>query len=140
MENEIKEENPQIKEENINKEDNKKDDSKKEEKQNNNKNVDLLKSKTIEKLPDYPKIKKDNQPKNNNNNNNNNDLLEKEKNEDYDSDNSALSNSDISDNESDSIKTRTESNKKMDLKTFYNQSRQYFIMNVGGTPIYSRYV
>ena len=139
MENEIKEENPQIKEENINKEDNKKDDSKKEEKQKKKKNVDLLKSKTIEKLPDYPKIKKDNQPKNNNNNNNNNDLLEKEKNEDYDSDNSALSNSDISDNESDSIKTRTESNKKMDLKTFYNQSRQYFIMNVGGTPIYSRY-
>ena len=56
-----------------------------------------------------------------------------------DSNNSALSNSDLSDNEVETIKTRTASNKKMDLKTFYKQNRQYFIMNSGGTPIYSRY-
>ena len=59
--------------------------------------------------------------------------------EERDSNNSALSNSDLSDNEVETIKTRTASNKKMDLKTFYKQNRQYFIMNSGGTPIYSRY-
>jgi hypothetical protein len=36
-----------------------------------------------------------------------------------DSNNSALSNSDLSDNEVETIKARTASNKKMDLKTFY---------------------
>ena len=70
---------------------------------------------------------------------NNNKPLEQQILEEYDSDNSALSNSDISDNETDSIKTRTSTNKKMDIKTFYKQNRQYFIMNSGGTPIYSRY-
>ena len=123
MNNEKKEENPNSKEE-----DDKKDDSSKQEKQNNNKNKELLKSKTINIQ------KKENQEKNMNNNN-----IEKEKSEEYDSDNSALSNSDISDNETDSIEQRTLTYKKMDLETFYNQSRQYFIMNSGGTPIYSRY-
>ena len=123
MNNEKKEENPNSKEE-----DDKKDDSSKQEKQNNNKNKELLKSKTINTQ------KKDNQDKNMNNN-----IIEKEKSEEYDSDNSALSNSDISDNETDSIEQRTLTNTKMDLETFYNQSRQYFIMNSGGTPIYSRY-
>ena len=123
MNNEIKEENPNVKEE-----DDKKDDSSKQEKQNNNKNKELLKSKTINTQ------KKENQGKNMNN-----DIIEKEKSEEYDSDNSALSNSDISDNETDSIEQRTLTYKKMDLETFYNQSRQYFIMNSGGTPIYSRY-
>ena len=123
MNNEIKEENPNAKEE-----DDKKDDSSKQEKQNNNKNKELLKSKTINTQ------KKENQGKNMNN-----DIIEKEKSEEYDSDNSALSNSDISDNETDSIEQRTLTNTKMDLETFYNQSRQYFIMNSGGTPIYSRY-
>ena len=123
MNNEIKEENPNEKEE-----DDKKDDSSKQEKQNNNKNKELLKSKTINIQ------KKENEEKNMNNN-----IIEKEKSEDNDSDNSALSNSDISDNETDSIEQRTLTNTKMDLETFYNQSRQYFIMNSGGTPIYSRY-
>ena len=123
MNNEKKEENPNSKEE-----DDKKDDSSKQEKQNNNKNKELLKSKTINTQ------KKENQGKNMNN-----DIIEKEKSEEYDSDNSALSNSDISDNETDSIEQRTLTYKKMDLETFYNQSRQYFIMNSGGTPIYSRY-
>ena len=59
--------------------------------------------------------------------------------EEYDSDNSALSNSDVSENDIDSITTRTSFNKNMDLETFYRQSRQYFIMTEGGTPIYSRY-
>ena len=59
--------------------------------------------------------------------------------EEYDSDNSALSNSDISENDIDSITTRTSYNKNMDLETFYKQNRQYFIMTEGGTPIYSRY-
>ena len=123
MNNEIKEENPNAKEE-----DDKKDDSSKQENQNNNKNKELLKSKTINIQ------KKENQEKNMNNNN-----IEKEKSEEYDSDNSVLSNSDISDNETDSIEQRALTYKKMDLETFYNQSRQYFIMNSGGTPIYSRY-
>ena len=123
MNNEIKEENPNEKEE-----DDKKDDSSKQENQNNNKNKELLKSKTINIQ------KKENEEKNMNNN-----IIEKEKYEEYDSDNSALSNSDISDNETDSIEQRTLTNTKMDLETFYNQSRQYFIMNSGGTPIYSRY-
>ena len=59
--------------------------------------------------------------------------------EEYDSDNSALSNSDISENDIDSITARTSYNKNMDLETFYKQNRQYFIMTEGGTPIYSRY-
>ena len=84
------------------------------------------------------KENKTNPEKKQNNNDNKDNPLEKEINE-YDLDNSALSNSDISDNEMDSIKTRTSSNKKMDLTNFYKQSRQYFIMNSGGAPIYSRY-
>ena len=71
--------------------------------------------------------------------NNDNKPLEKEINEKYNLDNSALSDTDISDNETDTIKTRTAANKKMDLNTFYKQGRQFFIMNSGGTPIYSRY-
>ena len=59
--------------------------------------------------------------------------------EECDSDNSALSNSDISENDIDSITKRTSTFKNMDLETFYKQSRQYFIMTEGGTPIYSRY-
>ena len=66
-------------------------------------------------------------------------FISKDLTEGRDSINSALSNSDLSDNEVETIKTRTASNKKMDLKTFYKQNRQYFIMNSGGTPIYSRY-
>ena len=66
-------------------------------------------------------------------------FISKDLTEGRDSNNSALSNSDLSDNEVETIKTRTASNKKMDLKTFYKQNRQYFIMNSGGTPIYSRY-
>ena len=66
-------------------------------------------------------------------------FINKDLTEGRDSNNSALSNSDLSDNEVETIKTRTASNKKMDLKTFYKQNRQYFIMNSGGTPIYSRY-
>ena len=65
--------------------------------------------------------------------------ISKDLTEGRDSINSALSNSDLSVNEVETIKTRTASNKKMDLKTFYKQNRQYFIMNSGGTPIYSRY-
>ena len=71
--------------------------------------------------------------------NNDNKPLEKEINEKYNLDNSALSDTDISDNETETIKTRTAANKKMDLNTFYKQGRQFFIMNSGGTPIYSRY-
>ena len=83
-------------------------------------------------------------------NNNDNQIQEKSKDsyknnpqenieEEYDSDNSALSNSDVSENDIDSIVTRTTKNKSMDLDIFYRQSRQYFIMTEGGTPIYSRY-
>ena len=71
--------------------------------------------------------------------NNDNKPLEKEINEKYNLDNSALSDTDISDNETETIKTSTAANKKMDLNTFYKQGRQFFIMNSGGTPIYSRY-
>ena len=66
-------------------------------------------------------------------------LSESQTEKDYDSDNSALSNSDKSENDIDSITTRTSYNKNMDLETFYKQTRQYFIMTEGGTPIYSRY-
>ena len=59
--------------------------------------------------------------------------------EECDSDNSALSNSDISENDIDSITKRTNNNKNVDLETFYKQSRQYFIMTEGGTPIFARY-
>ena len=68
-----------------------------------------------------------------------NKLLQQTLYEEYDSDNSALSNSDISENDIDTITTRTSFNKNMDLDTFYKQCRQYFIMTEGGTPIYSRY-
>ena len=116
----------------------------------------------VEKKENQNKIN-DNQNdiKNDNNNNNNNDIndnkiqdnlqiktnIKSESNEltqqtlyeECDSDNSALSNSEISENDIDSITTRTSSNKDMDLDTFYKQSRQFFIMTEGGTPIYSRY-
>ena len=69
----------------------------------------------------------------------NKNIPQKNLDENYDSDNSALSNSDISENDIDSIVTRTTKNKSMDLDIFYRQSRQYFIMTEGGTPIYSRY-
>ena len=74
-----------------------------------------------------------------NKNQQNENAQNKEEQEEYDSDNSALSNSDLSDNEMSSLKTRTISNKKMDINEFYKQKRQYLIMNAGGTPIYSRY-
>ena len=64
---------------------------------------------------------------------------QKTQNEDFDSDNSALSDSDISENDIDSVTTRTTKNKNMDLDSFYKQARQYFVMTEGGTPIYSRY-
>ena len=59
--------------------------------------------------------------------------------EEYDSDNSALSDSEISENDIDFVTKRTLKNKSMDLETFFKQNRQYFIMTEGGTPIYSRY-
>ena len=74
-----------------------------------------------------------------NNENDSNKIAQETLYEEYDSDNSALSNSDISENDIDSITTRTSKNKNMDLETFYKQNRQYFIMTEGGTPIYSRY-
>ena len=74
-----------------------------------------------------------------NDNNESNELTQQTLYEECDSDNSALSNSDISENDIDSITARTTSNKNMDLELFYKQSRQYFIMTEGGTPIYSRY-
>ena len=74
-----------------------------------------------------------------NDNNESNELTQQTLYEECDSDNSALSNSDISENDIDSITARTTSNKSMDLELFYKQSRQYFIMTEGGTPIYSRY-
>jgi hypothetical protein len=74
-----------------------------------------------------------------NNENDSNKITQETLYEEYDSDNSALSNSDISENDIDSITTRTSKNKNMDLETFYKQNRQYFIMTEGGTPIYSRY-
>ena len=74
-----------------------------------------------------------------NNENDSNKITQETLYEEYDSDNSALSNSDVSENDIDSITTRTSKNKNMDLETFYKQNRQYFIMTEGGTPIYSRY-
>ena len=74
-----------------------------------------------------------------NDNNESNELTQQTLYEECDSDNSALSNSDVSENDIDSITARTTSNKNMDLELFYKQSRQYFIMTEGGTPIYSRY-
>ena len=56
-----------------------------------------------------------------------------------DEENSALSNSALSENDIETIDTRTEKKKTMDLDNFYKQSRHYFIMTEGGTPIYSRY-
>lgn len=70
---------------------------------------------------------------------NNNPALQETLYEEYDSDNSALSDSDISENDIDSITNRTAQNKNMELEDFYKQNRQYFIMTEGGTPIYSRY-
>ena len=140
MQNEIKEEKSETNDEKQPTENTSKDEQPKEEKPLENNPI----SKSDEKVgnKEYTRAKtkeiSDKENKQNNNNKNNN-LLEKEIYEEYDSDNSALSNSDISDNETDSIKARTSSNKKMDLTNFYKQSRQYFIMNSGGAPIYSRY-
>ena len=140
MQNEIKEEKSEINNEKQPTENTSKDEQPKEEKPLENNPI----SKSDEKVgnKEYTRAKtkeiSDKENKQNNNNKNNN-LLEKEIYEEYGSDNSALSNSDISDNETDSIKARTSSNKKMDLTNFYKQSRQYFIMNSGGAPIYSRY-
>ena len=139
-ENTAKEENSknEIKEENAPKEEKvpKNENNKSEEKLPSsdikpNVPKELLKSKTTEIGDEKAKIFQ------NKNNNQQND--DKEDQEEYDSDNSALSNSDLSDNEMNSLKERTALNKKMDTKTFYTQTRQYFIMNAGGTPIYSRY-
>ena len=73
------------------------------------------------------------------NNTDDNKTTEEQIYEGYDSDNSALSDSDISENQIESLPSRTSMNKKMELDAFYKQKRQYFIMNMGGTPIYSRY-
>ena len=98
-----------------------------------NESKELFRAKTTE-------IKNENnQNVQNKNKQNVNNSQNKEEQEEYDSDNSALSNSDLSDNEMNSLKTRTLSNKKMDINEFYKQKRQYLIMNAGGTPIYSRY-
>ena len=110
---------------------------------NQNDNVNISQQTNINKIEIQNELNKD---KNNNNKINEN-LNKKESNkllqqtfyEEYDSDNSALSNSDISENDIDTITTRTSFNKNMDLDTFYKQCRQYFIMTGGGTPIYSRY-
>ena len=140
MQNEIKEEKSEINNEKQPTENTSKVEQPKEEKPLENNPI----SKSDEKVgnKEYTRAKtkeiSDKENKQNNNDKNNN-LLEKEIYEEYGSDNSALSNSDISDNETDSIKARTSSNKKMDLTNFYKQSRQYFIMNSGGAPIYSRY-
>jgi hypothetical protein len=98
------------------------------EQQNNNKSE----SENISKNENNPN-------KNTNTSSNINNHIQEALYEEYDSDNSALSNSDISENDIDSITKRTTNNKNMDLETFYRQSRQYFIMTEGGTPIYSRY-
>ena len=66
-----------------------------------------------------------------NNKPNSNNLIQETLYEEYDSDNSALSNSDISENDIDSITKRTNNNKNMNLETFYKQSRQYFIRTEG---------
>ena len=121
---------------NLKKENNKLEESKnspptKDTKKNESK--ELIGAKTKEnKNENTQNIQKKNQQNENNESN-------KEEQEEYDSDNSALSNSDLSDNEMNSLKTRTLSNKKMSTNDFYKQDRQYFIMNAGGTPIYSRY-
>ena len=140
MQNEIKEEKSEINNEKQPTENTSKDEQPKEEKPLENNPISKSDEKVGNKEYTRSKTKEisDKENKQNNNDNNNN-LLEKEIYEEYDSDNSALSNSDISDNEMDSIKARTSSNKKMDLTNFYKQSRQYFIMNSGGAPIYSRY-
>ena len=109
---------------------------------NQNDNYNISNQANINKIDELNK-------ENNNNNDNkiqenlnkkeSNKLLQQTLYEEYDSDNSALSNSDISENDIDTITTRTSFNKNMDLDTFYKQCRQYFIMTEGGTPIYSRY-
>ena len=140
MQNEIKEEKSEINNEKKPIENTSKEEQPKEEKSLEINHISKSDEKVDNKEYTRSKTKEisDKENKQNNNDNNNN-LLEKEIYEEYDSDNSALSNSDISDNEMDSIKARTSSNKKMDLTNFYKQSRQYFIMNSGGAPIYSRY-
>ena len=140
MQNEIKEEKSEINNEKQPTENTSKVEQPKEEKPLENNPISKSDEKVGNKEYTRSKTKEisDKENKQNNNNKNNN-LLEKEIYEEYGSDNSALSNSDISDNETDSIKARTSSNKKMDLTNFYKQSRQYFIMNSGGAPIYSRY-
>ena len=140
MQNEIKEEKSEINNEKQPTENTSKEEQPKEEKSLEINHISKSDEKVGNKEYTRSKTKEisDKENKQNNNDNNNN-LLEKEIYEEYDSDNSALSNSDISDNEMDSIKARTSSNKKMDLTNFYKQSRQYFIMNSGGAPIYSRY-
>ena len=109
----------------------------------------LQKKKITKKLKEEPKIKNEastekkieNQKDKNkaDNNTDDNKTTEEQIYEGYDSDNSALSDSDISENQIESLPSRTSMNKKMELDAFYKQKRQYFIMNMGGTPIYSRY-
>ena len=144
MQNEIKEENSQQTTENTQKEEIPKSEVSTENpqpnKESNNEIKQFTKSKTLES-PQKTEINITNKTKkiNNQQNTDNTNPSDNDLNEEYDSDNSALSNSELSDNENDTLITRTLSNKKMDLSTFYKQTRQYFIMNVGGTPIYSRY-
>ena len=145
MQNEIKEENSQqttdtiLKEKEISKSEISTDNPP-QNKETKNEIKELTKSKTAEskEKTDTNTTNKINKIDNQQNIDNTN-PSDNEVNEEYDSDNSALSNSDLSDNENDTLITRTLSNKKMDLNTFYNQTRQYFIMNASGTPIYSRY-
>ena len=126
---------------------------KKIQESSNNSNQETKKEEEIKEKKEESKVKNEikeeekkevNKPNKTNINNNKTEIkdnkpLEEALYEGYDSDNSALSDSELSDNQAESIITRTSTNKKMELDMFYQQKRQYFIVNMGGTPIYSRY-
>ena len=105
------------------------------ESNNNNNNIPAtVKNETNNKISN-----EENTQQNSTIDTNNNPALQETLYEEYDSENSALSDSDISENDIDSITNRTTQNKNMEIEEFYKQNRQYFIMTEGGTPIFSRY-
>ena len=71
-------------------------------------------------------------------------LIKNEENLDSNSESEISSDSESNDEnsldfEEENIIKKTNKNKEMEMKDFFNQHRQYFIMTEGGTPIYSRY-
>lgn len=100
------------------------------ESNNNNNNIPgTVKNETNNKISN-----EENTQQNSTIDTNNNPALQETLYEEYDSENSALSDSDISENDIDSITNRTTQNKNMEIEEFYKQNRQYFIMTEGAPP------